>query len=69
MQNAKPAATRRAILTGSLAATTWVKGLHPDRRRAAAEGQPGPGRILIWVDERHWRALMAAAAGLRPPRR
>lgn len=30
------------------------------------EGTPGPGRILVWVDEQHWRALVAAAS-LDPP--
>jgi len=69
MQNAKPAATRRAILTASLASTVWVSGVHADRRKPSAEGEPAPGRILVWVDERHWRTLLAAAVALRPPRR
>lgn len=27
----------------------------------APEGTDGPGKILVWVEERHWRALLAAA--------
>lgn len=32
---------------------------------ARPSGQLGPGRILVWVDERAWDGLISAARGLR----
>lgn len=64
--------SRRAMLIGAMVATSAPTAAAArelaSTDMAFAEGTPGPGKILVWVDEQHWRALVAAAS-LDPPER
>lgn len=60
--------SRRAIMLGA-AATAAAAGQVVARdpvapRLPTPEGTAGPGKILVWVDEAHWRSLMGAAVSL-----
>ena len=68
MKTKTPNATRRTILGASLGATAspFASAGIAHEADLIAEGEPGPGRILVWVDERQWRALIRAANALGP---
>ncbi len=57
--------SRRSVMVGAVAAAS-APGATAARELTSSElptpeGTGGPGKILVWVEERHWRALIAAA--------
>lgn len=59
-------ATRRAVFGAALAAGIAPIAAPARAAPIAAQGAPGPGKILVWVDERAWTLLITAATALGP---